>query len=110
MPTTPGKKRRRFVVPIIFAAAFGVVGVGYALTALNINVPFLPAVGDRDLNACDEDGVSTGFTYGNSSNNGIKVTAVNVTGISSDCASGEVYFLEAGTRSPTTRALSPQMP
>lgn len=97
MPTTPNKKRRRrFIAPVIFAAVLGVVGVGYALTALNINVPLLPAVGDQELNACDEDGVTTSFTYGNSSNNGVKVTAVNVAGISSDCATGEVYFLDAG--------------
>lgn len=96
MNTPPKKRNRRRVALLILGASLMLTGGAYALTMLNVNVPLLPAVGDRSVNACDEDGITTSFTYGNSSNNGIKVSAVNVTGISSQCATGEVFFLNAG--------------
>ena len=97
LETAPRKTRRKLaIIPAVVLGGLSMVGVGYALSALSVDVPFLPALGDQALNACDEDGVAVAFTYGNASNNGVKVTAVDVSGVASDCATGEVYFLDAG--------------
>lgn len=97
MTTTKKPAHRRKIAALVFGAALIGSGVTYALTALGINTPLFPAVGDQGVNACDEDGVDIAYTYGNASNNGIKVAAVNVTGIAGDCTTGEVYFLNGQT-------------
>lgn len=68
-----------------------------AFDSLNVDVPFLPAVGESAAEACDSDGVTTSFAYGNTSSNGIKVTAVTVDGIASDCTDLTVDFMDGET-------------
>jgi hypothetical protein len=95
--THPKKStRRRKVLALVFLTALIGGGVA-AMTALNINSELFPAVGDEGVNACDEDGINVAYTYGNASNNGIKVSGVNVTGVSATCTTGQVYFLNGQT-------------
>lgn len=68
-----------------------------AFDSLNVDVPFLPAVGESAAEACDSDGVTTSFAYGNTSSNGIKVTAVTVDGIAGDCTDLTVDFMDGET-------------
>lgn len=68
-----------------------------AFDRLNVDVPFLPAVGESAAEACDSDGVTTSFAYGNTSSNGIKVTSVTVDGIAGDCTDLTIDFMEGET-------------
>lgn len=68
-------------------------GTAFALEALNVDVPILPAVGEASARACDSDGVATAFAYGNSSNKGIKVVSATVSDIAADCKSARVEFV-----------------
>lgn len=90
-------RRRVAVVAAASAAVVVTVGAGTAigLNALSVEVPFLPAVGQTTAQACDNDGVTTSFTYGNSSNNGVKVTGVSVSSINANCALATVEFVNS---------------
>lgn len=85
------------IIGVAGAAAVFTMGAGTAigLNALTVQVPFLPAVGQTTAQACDSDGVNTVFTYGNSSNKGVKVTSVTVSGIDANCALAKVEFVES---------------
>lgn len=87
------------IIGVTGAAAVFTMGAGTAigLSALTVQVPFLPAVGQTTAQACDSDGVSTVFTYGNSSNNGVKVTSVTVSSINANCALAKVEFVNNDT-------------
>ena len=78
------------------AVLLGAGGV-IALSALSVDVPLFPAVGENQAQACDTDGVTTSFVYGNSSANGMKVTSATVKGIDAKCATATVEFLSAGS-------------
>lgn len=93
------KKSRRKIAGIGALTAVGVfaagAGTAIGLSALTVQVPLLPAVGQGTAQTCDSDGVDTSFTYGNSSKNGVKVTGVTVGKISADCATATVEFVNA---------------
>jgi hypothetical protein len=57
----------------------------------------MPAVGETAVGACDGDGVSTTYTYGSTSNNGVKVVGVTVSDIAAECANGTVGFMTGTT-------------
>ncbi len=84
-------------------AAFTIAGLAAvplavaAYDALTVSNPIMPAVGETAVGACDNDGVSTSYTYGSTRTNGVKVTAVQVSGIAADCANGTVSFLNGTT-------------
>lgn len=90
------KKTRFTSVRRISFAIVGLAAVPLAVAAydaLNVNNPIMPAVGETAVGACDQDGVTTSYTYGSTSNNGVKVTSVNVSDIAADCANGTVSFM-----------------
>lgn len=91
--------KRMAVVGAVSAAAVFTIGAGtsIALNALAVQVPFLPAVGQTTAQACDSDGVTTSFTYGNSSNNGVKVTGVTVSSINANCSLATVEFVNSNS-------------
>ena len=95
-PTTRRPGRRRLAWILTLAAVLLGGSVAYAIAALNVDLPLLPAVGQATAAPCDPDGVKTAFTYGNTSANGVKVTSVTVNGISSECATATVEFVKAG--------------
>ena len=68
-------------------------GTAWALTALNVDVPLFPSMGENSAQACDTDGVTTSFVYGNSSSNGVRINTATVKGIDAKCASAMMEFL-----------------
>lgn len=84
-------------------AAFTVAGLAAvplavaAYDALTVSNPVMPAVGETAVGACDNDGVSTSYTYGSTRTNGVRVTAVQVSNIAANCANGTVSFLNGTT-------------
>lgn len=68
-----------------------------AYDALNVTNPIMPAVGETAVGACDQDGVNTTYTYGSTSNNGVKVASVKVSNIAAECANGTVSFMNGTT-------------
>lgn len=88
--------KRGTVGIIVATTVLAGAGTAIALEALNVNVPILPAVGEASAKACDSDGVSTGFAYGNSSNKGIKVVSATVSDIAADCKRATVEFVLGG--------------
>ncbi|MEY2966093.1 MAG: hypothetical protein RLY50_143 [Actinomycetota bacterium] len=68
-----------------------------AYDALQVSNPPMPAVGETAVGACDGDGVSTTYTYGSTSNNGVKVVGVTVSDIAAECANGTVGFMTGTT-------------
>lgn len=98
-PTTtnkrkPRRKRRVFLATLGLAALPALV---YAYDTLTVSVPIMPAVGESAASACDADGVSTTYTYGATSNQGIKVSGANITGISESCTAGTLSFMNGTT-------------
>ena len=94
-----GRRRRRlgWKIGLAGAACLALPAAVFAIDSLSVQIPFLPAVGESTAQACDSDGVSTSYTYGNSSANGIKVTAVTVTDISPNCQTVTVDFMNGET-------------
>ena len=86
----PRRRRRAFLAAIGLAVIPAAV---YAYDTLTVAVPRMPAVGETAAGACDADGVTTTYTYGATSNLGIKVSGANVTGIAADCTTGTVSFM-----------------
>jgi len=87
-------KNKRTLVIGILVGSFLLTGIAQAITPLVISSPFFAAVGQNEAVACDSDGVTTSYEYGNSRNNGIKVNSVTVTGISVDCLVVKVIFID----------------
>ena len=98
-PTHTARKRprrRRRVLYAAFALAAMPAAV-MAYEALTVTLPNMPAVGETDAGACDTDGVTTTYTYGATSKNGVKVETAKVTGISTDCTIGTLTFMNGTT-------------
>lgn len=88
---------KRSTIGVVAATAvLAGAGTAIALEALNVDVPIMPAVGEATARACDNDGVATAFTYGNSSNKGIKVASVTISQIAADCKRSTVEFVLGG--------------
>lgn len=99
-PTDSRKRRgRRIGLLGLVVLALPVAALG--ISSLNVSIPFLPAVGESTAQACDSDGVTTSFTYGNTSAQGIKITAITVSDISTDCSLVSVDFLSGETVAAT---------
>ena len=98
-PGTERRRRRRLGWKLGFAGAacLALPAAVMAIDSLSVQVPFLPAVGESNAQACDSDGVTTSYTYGNTSANGIKVTSVTVSDISTDCTTVTVDFMSGET-------------
>jgi hypothetical protein len=98
-PETDRRKRRRlgWKIGIASAACLALPAAVMAIDSLSVQVPFLPAVGESNAQACDSNGVSTAYTYGNTSANGIRVTSVTVADISTDCKTVTVDFMSGET-------------
>ena len=97
--TSPKSRPRRLTRGLGIAALIGVAipVTALAFDSLSVGVPLLPAVGESAAEACDSDGVTTSFAYGNTSSKGIKVTAVTVDGIAGDCTDLTVDFMSGET-------------
>lgn len=97
--TTPTTRGRRLARGLGVAALIGaaVPAAALAFGSLNVDVPFLPAVGESAAEPCDSDGVTTSYAYGNTSSKGIKVTSVTVDGIAGDCTDVTVDFMDGET-------------
>jgi hypothetical protein len=96
---TTQRRRRRFGwrLGLAGAACLALPAAVFAIDSLSVQIPLLPAVGESTAQACDDDGVSTSYTYGNTSANGIKVTSVTVADISTDCTTVTVDFMNGET-------------
>lgn len=96
-------RNRKPIYTIAITASAVLLGAGgaFALSALNVDVPLFPSVGEANAQSCDPDGVTTTFTYGNSSANGMKVASAIVKGISTNCTTGSVEFLLNGSVAST---------
>lgn len=90
----PRRKRRAFLAAIGLAV---VPAAAFAYDSLSVSVPAMPAVGETAAGACDADGVTTTYTYGATSNLGIKVAGANVSGIAAACTNGTVSFMNGTT-------------
>lgn len=91
---------RRKLAKRIASASLALIAIPLgvaAYDALQVTNPRMPAVGETAVGACDSDGVTTNYTYGSTSNNGVRVTAVQVSGIAADCTLGTVTFLNGTT-------------
>ena len=86
--------KRGTVVAVVATAVLAGAGTAVALEALNVDVPILPAVGEASARACDNDGVATAFSYGNSSNRGIKVVSATLSDIAADCKRATIEFVQ----------------
>lgn len=96
MKHTSRKTTRRMIV--LVASSMAVVPLAVAAyDALTVSNPIMPAVGETAVGACDNDGVTTSYTYGSTRTNGVRVTAVQVSNIAATCANGTVSFLNGTT-------------
>ena len=97
-PDTSRRRRRLgWKIGLAGAACLALPAAVFAIDSLSVQIPFLPAVGESTAQACDANGVSTSYTYGNTSANGIKVTSVTVADISPDCKTVTVDFMNGET-------------
>jgi len=81
---------------VSFALMAG-VGTAFAIDALGVTVPLFPAIGQSEAKACDSSGVTTTYTYGNTSSKGIKVATATVSGIDSQCKTIVLEFMKDET-------------
>lgn len=92
------KKKTRLTAVRRTAFAFaGIAAVPLAVAAydaLDVTNPIMPAVGETAAGACDQDGVTTSYTYGSTGKNGVRVTSVRVSSIAADCVNGTVSFMD----------------
>ena len=95
--STKNKRRRRVILAGLCAGLIAVPTAAYAFDALTVDVPSMPAVGESVAGACDTNGVTTTYTYGNTSSNGIKVNSVQVSGIDAKCSNVTVAFMNGST-------------
>lgn len=96
-PNTGRKRRAKRTIGLVGFACLALPAAVMAFDSLNVSVPLMPAVGETDAQACDTDGVTTTYTYGNTSKNGIKVTSVTVGDISASCLAVTVDFMNGDT-------------
>lgn len=98
-PSVTQRKRRKRTKrgALLGLALLAVPMSAWAYEALNVEVPFMPAVGETSAGACDNDGVTTTYTYGATANNGVKVTGVTVSSIAAGCINGTVSFMNGTT-------------
>lgn len=87
--------KRKVAIAIPIVAAVGIAGSAYALGAISVSAPIFPVVGQADIQVCDSDGVTTSYTYGNSSAKGVKVESGTVTGINDNCKTATMEFVDA---------------
>jgi len=92
-PTTGRKRRAKRTLGLVGFACLALPAAVMAFDSLNVAVPFMPAVGESQAQACDSDGVTTTYSYGNTSQNGIRVTSATVSGISANCSAVTVDFM-----------------
>lgn len=90
-------KRRRILLAATCIGLIVVPTAVYAYDALTVDVPSMPAVGESTAGACDSNGVTTTYTYGNTSSNGIRVNSVQVSGIDASCTNLTVSFMNGST-------------
>lgn len=95
-PTPMTRRRKRRAMYAALGLALAPVAV-YAYDALNVSIPIMPAVGENAAGACDTNGVSTSYTYGATTNNGIRVSAATVSGIAPECTTGTLSFMNGTT-------------
>jgi hypothetical protein len=98
-PWTKNTRRRRAAIITACLALVALPAAVYAYDALTVDVPAMPAVGESVAGACDSDGVTTTYTYGATSSNGIKVASIHVAGIASACTNLTVAFMNGSTTS-----------
>jgi hypothetical protein len=96
-PWTNTPKRRKIALGILAAALLVIPASVYAYDALVVENPVMPAVGESVAGACDSDGVTTSYTYGNTSSNGIRVDSITVNGIAAACTNLTVAFMDGST-------------
>ena len=87
--------KRLFVIAVPVVAAVGLAGGAYALGAISVSAPIFPVVGQASIEVCDSDGVSTTYTYGNSSAKGVKVESGTISGIDSACKTATMEFVNS---------------
>ena len=87
--------KKLIVIAVPLVAAVGVAGGAYALGAISVSAPLFPVVGQASVEVCDSDGVSTTYTYGNSSAKGVKVESGTVSGIDGACKTATMEFVNA---------------
>lgn len=87
--------KRVFAVVIPVFAAIGIAGSAYALGAISVSAPIFPVVGQADIQVCDTDGVTTTYTYGNSSAKGVKVESGTISGIDAACKTATMEFVNS---------------
>ena len=90
----PRRKRQAFLATLGLAVIPAAV---FAYDSLSVSVPSMPAVGETAAGACDPDGVTTTYTYGATSNLGIKVAGATVSGIAAACTNGTISFMNGTT-------------
>jgi hypothetical protein len=91
------KKNKKTVLlitgAVLSVGVFASLGTAYAIDAMNVVAPMFPALGQVTATSCDTNGVTTAYTYGNTSSNGVKVTSITVSGIDSSCKTTQVEFI-----------------
>lgn len=87
--------KRIIVIAVALMAILGLAGGAYALGAISVSAPLFPVVGQAEIKACDSDGVTTSYTYGNSSAKGVKVLSGTVSGIDSSCKTATMEFVDS---------------
>ena len=87
--------KRTIILAISAFAVVGIAGGAYALGSISVSAPIFPVVGQADIQVCDSDGVSTTYTYGNSSAKGVKVESGTVSGIDTACKTATMEFVDA---------------
>jgi len=95
-------KNKKTLIIGILLGSFLLTGIAQAITPLVISSPLFAAIGQNQAIACDTDGVSTSFSYGNSRNNGIKINSVTVTGASTSCPTVSVIFINGSDETSYT--------
>lgn len=86
--------KRLIVIAVPLVAAMGIAGGAYALGAISVSAPLFPVVGQATVKVCDSDGVTTSYTYGNSSAKGVKVESGTVSGIDGACKTATMEFVD----------------
>jgi len=101
------KKKTTLLIGGSVAGVLLFTGSAIAISELAVDAPLFPAVGQANASPCDADGVTTAFSYGNTSANGVKVTAANVTGIAAACKTATVEFVKSDAVVPNATYSGP---
>lgn len=87
--------KKTAILGISAFALVGIAGGAYALGSISVSAPIFPVVGQADIKVCDNDGVDTIYTYGNSSAKGVKVESGTVSGINNNCKTVKMEFVDS---------------